>query len=278
MTSGSYQVLVRMTDPNNTVFYYEESTTFTVRESCSSSYDRITWRMQNNPGTCNSGCVTGHDPSLDTLDYATSGSTSPFTITAIYQKGSKGGNNLSILPDKYLGLHSSSCGSQIRFPLIYKDSTPLAACQSSVNELTLTSTLDPNGLSLTTDYRTEWKEPTRTPPTASCNENSASCIIPEGGLPILQGPYNYLLQLNLICLGENAWWTEIAFNTFDYSLTFTTNTLGSIQTLTFTPAVTLSGGSTCEELFTTESVALLGEGAVCQMGGDGSVLTIYIWG
>ena len=275
MTPGSYQVLVRMTDPDNTVFYYEESTTFTVRESCSSSCDRITWRMQNNPGTCNSGCVTGHDPSLDTLDYVTSGNTSPFTITAIYQKGSKGGNNLSILPDKYLGLHSSSCGSQIRFPLIYKDSTPLAACQSSVNELTLTSTLDPNGLSLTTDYTTEWKEPTTTPPTTSCNENSASCIIPEGGLPILQGPYNYLLQLNLICLGENAWWTEIAFNAFDYSPTFTTNTLGSIQTLTFTPAVTLSGGSTCEELFTTESVALLGEGAVCQMEGGGSVLTIY---
>ena len=269
LVPGEYQVKIKMTDPNNLYFYLSQLTpSFTVTNSCDYDCDHITWTLSRNPGSCSNDCATGHDPSVDSLDFLTSGSSAPYTIRATYRVGSKGGKNLSIVPEKYNNLHMPGCGTEIKFPVL--EASSLSECQSSSNSVSITGILDTQGLSYSM-FNAEWTQPYGT---SACVKNNVSCVVDPGELKI-GGPYAYKIEMRLTCQGADPpLWSESTFTEFLYSPSFVTSTEGSIQTLTFDPPATLAAGDSCAEVMTPDSVPVLGEGAECSMTNAGGTYTI----
>ena len=175
----------------------------------------------------------------DTLQYSTSGTASPYTITAIYQPGSRGGSNLTIIPEKYNGLHSTTCGETIKFPYngeITQDST---SPHSSWLELVLGSNFASNGLLSNVDFIINWSEPIGY---GICSRNKI-CTINPGDLEC-GGPYSFKMEIRLSCKPETIW-TGANFTSFQYiGVQATSAILGSIQSITFTEAVSYAGVGT----------------------------------
>ena len=155
---GTYQVSLRVTDPANTVYYYEEnSPSFTVLESCSVTTSAIIWYLKDDPGSCASDCITGSAPG-DSFTFISTGSSSPYTITATYLVGSQGGRAISIRPEKYNNLNSAPCGEQLKFQtLSMREDSP--EIHNSEFDLTLSGRISDENLILGTDYREIWIQP-----------------------------------------------------------------------------------------------------------------------
>ena len=255
MSPGSYKIRVRLRDPANTPYYYQEdSPTMTVLSSCSASCDVVTWTMQSDPGSCIGDCVSGFTPG-DSFYFATAGSASPYTITATYKVGSIGGADLSIIPGKYEGLSSVECGGNLRFPRILRNEAENSQeIQSPSSALALSGIVTENGLTFTTDYTIKWIQPETF---TSCLDSSPSCTVPSSDFSEGGGPYQFFVQLRIVCKSEFSW-SSAAFTPFYTTAAFTSTTEGSVQTITFASSLAASGSDGCSDLFTAGSLSYLG--------------------
>ena len=259
MSSGNYQIKILLKDPTNPLFSFEETNTeFSVENSCSAGCDVVTWTFTNDPGTCTEDCVTGFGIT-DSFDFITTGEASPWSMTATYKSGSKGGNNLRIVPGKFNGLNSVQCGDTLKFPSVVVNQDA-HLCQPSGIDITLSGTLTSNSLNLGSNYLETWVQPETI---TTCLESSSICKL-TGGLLDEGGPYIFKIQLKLVCQGNLAVpWSEAIFTQFDYSPTMAVTTLGAITTLTFTTDIEPRAGNQCSDLFQSDSLPHLGLNPQC---------------
>ena len=264
LTPGTYKVRLRQLDNGNSVYYYEEETIqFEVLHSCSTICNFVIWTFTYNPGSCSSNCVTGYDPLVDSLDYDTAGSSSPFTLTATYKPGSEGGNNINIVTSKYPGLSPSfilPCGGEIKFPSISQN-VDSPEVQPNTEDLILSAELKENDLGLNIDYTHIWTQPTSF---SDCVDGTSSCTIGSGSLVVGDGPYQFIITLRMKCQ-PSIIWDQVNFRQFSYSDTITASTLGSIQRVTFISEVTAKLHSTCSDLISASTIVYLGTGAECSL-------------
>ena len=211
MSVGSYTVNVRMKDTGNSDWYYEESTTLTVRpNSCVGSCDTITWTFTHNPGSdCNAECTNGYTAE-DTIIYTYL--TNPYRLNAAYQAGSIGGNDLEVIPNENNQLATIQCGSNVKFPSIVKNEDGLDMLASKHTQ-TLSVTLNDNGLILGTDFTQIWvingEDSLTLVSTSVCN-------IGQFSMPV-DVIYTYKVQLKMTCQGASAVvWDEVIFTPFEY--------------------------------------------------------------
>ena len=272
MSAGTYQIRVKVTDTANDLYYYQEdSESFVILNSCSASCDIITWTLQHNPGSCIEDCVYDH-VSGDTFVFATTGTTSPYTITAKYQVGSKGGLDVSIVPEKYNGLHSIPCGVEIGFPKVVILNNLIPDCPHAGSELEFKAILMSNGLTLDTDFTHHWIQPAGVD---VCVDGQSICVIPTQGLTV-GGPYVFQIELKVLCLSDpSILWNKVSFQAFDYSPSLGTKMIGSVQTLIFSVPVALAapGEDSCDKLI--NNISLLGVGSECSFDGTDRITIKY---
>ena len=263
MSPGDYQIRVKITDPSNSPFYFQQdSSIFTVLESCSTTCQKVTWKFTQNPGFCSSECVTGALPD-DTFTFSTTAETGYFLVTAAYLAGSAGGQTLTLVPELHNELTTVSCGAELEFPIITLVNQNVPTCQSSGSPLTLSGSITGNSFS-SPEYIEIWSYPEAF--STGCADDTTSCSISPGELPI-GGPYTYTFGYRLLCVGSTDIWLQDTFRLFDYAPTLTTDTIGSIQTITFSEEVRaeVQGADSCDDLLTSTSISPLGTGATCSL-------------
>ena len=270
MIIRNYTIKLIMTDPANTNFYFSRQYTgIEIKLSCQVDCDTIIWRFTEDPGSCADHCFVGYT-SGDTYQITGPGSSSPFEIRMRYLPGSLGGADVK--PDINIWSNhrnTSSCGSAIKFPKVTMN-TDAPDCLAYDRSLTLSGHMTDNGLTLLTDYTITWIKPEDN----LCNSNSDTCIIPRTALTTTGGPYQFILQLKLVCQAAPVVWSQVAFNEFDRSVPFTHATVGAIQTLTFSVSVRALGNDNCAALL--QDTTKLGDGALCYLQNPSGGVTMKI--
>ena len=208
---GNFTIKLMMKDPANTHFSYEAEGTFEILpNSCDTNCDRIIWKFSNDPGTCAANCATGSNPTDDVIVYTHSAGGPPYILTATYQPGSKGGNDLTIIPALNNNLNTKTCGDNIKFPWVDVDEDGIDMLASKLYE-TFSGTIDPNGLILDTDFKKLWV----VNGVDNLTDTHTYTITPYS--LVLEQNYQYDLVLKMICQGGSASpWTKAAFAPFKY--------------------------------------------------------------
>ena len=259
MSPGSHSVNIKLLDSDNPTFYYEQtSSSLEVQDSCLdlTACDVVGWKLSHNPGACYDEYVTGIVPSNGDVVALSKWGINPYRITATYQPGSQGGNSLTIDSSHCFNTFTTvSCGLNIKFPSLAMN-TDSPTSQSSGVPLTISGTLNANGLSSPADYSLPW-----TPSGAPCVDGSPSCTIDPGDITCSGTPYEYKLLAKISCKVDP--WKEITFTPFTYGTTFTKQVVGSVQTFTFSEDMTPTGGTSCADLLT--STLYLGVGFSCSL-------------
>ena len=215
MARGEYNISVKLRESANPAFYYEATKILTVDlTSCTAECDTITWKFTGNPGICSSMCAIGYDQ-MDSLIYSLSTISSVYFVSAQYNPGSPGGHDLSLISSKYNGLHSGSCGADLKFPTFLISSNS-QQCQTVEKDFVLSVTFINQGLILGTDYTLTWIEPSGF---NICPNGSPLCVIPAGSLSVGES-YIFQLQLLMICSGgTEKLWMIGDFRSFQYLTT-----------------------------------------------------------
>ena len=252
---GMYQVVLRMTDSSNALYFYEEkSPIFTILESCGGTCTEVWWRFSGNPGNCEADCVQGvrEGDSVVTRTEREETTYSIYTVRVRYLPGSKGGQSLSLKPSSFNNLENTKCGEDTKFPTVRMEKEA-PEIQSTTEELTLSGVRESNGLTMGIHYTETWEQPEGYP----CHFlEPSSCTIPKGGLNE-GGPYAFKLLLRLICQGSTAGiWSQVSFTPFYYS-----------SAIHLTPIARITGGEGTH--YPSQRVQLSGVDST--LGGDAHI-------
>ena len=238
MATGTYKIGINMTQSTtgdiSNFYYFKETNSFSVEESCAGSCNKITFSFTGEAGTCSVNCVTGYSTINDEISYTSTSN----SLVASYEPNSQGGNNLSIIYKP--SLHSGVCGENIKFPYTVLERNP-PSTPTSGEPHTFSATLHRNDQQ-DDIYISRWRLESTTE-TPNCVDNTYSCTIPVGGLTCGVS-YTYSLQLFLTCLPPptttSVPWSEVIFSTFTYTgiLATVLQIIGSTQSITFPYPIT----------------------------------------
>ena len=260
---GFYNISVKMVDPENSAYFYEEFKSFEILISWEVTCNELKWFFTNDPGSCVVGvgnqCIQGSNAE-DTFTLDVTAGTSPpfppFTLTLTYEAGSTGSESLSLNSTPFSNPSFNHIGSRssVYFPSIEVLTNP-PSCNSPKTPLTLSGSVTPRGRALDTDFTITWVQG------GDEYVGTEIYVIPVYGLPT-GGPYLFRAQIILSCL-PGVVWSEAQFSEFEVSPTFTEYTVGAVQLLTFSDPVVALVGETCGELLM--ETTHLGVGAICSL-------------
>ena len=278
-TAGqTYTLTVTQKDAANALFSYADTSgSYTVDASCSSvSCQTVIWTFSGDPGTpAGTDYVTGHDTGAgDTLTLVPTAGSGPYTVTATYEAGSVGGNDLKLVVGEFSNLNinivnAATCGSNLVFPKV-EINVNTGATESSASELSFSATIT-TGLTYTTDYTVTWAATNSADVSICTTDATPTCIIPADGTTLAAGTYKYTLSMNMVGGGCIPWEMTPSFTEFTYSeITVSVDepkTEGSVQVLLFSEVVTMNSAG-CASVLNDTTTAMLGSSPTCTMVGD----------